>query len=72
MNLKEYFQTEPHGSKKEMAEFLEITQTWMGLLISGRRRPSLELARKIKLATVGLITLYDLRPDLFDENEEIL
>jgi DNA-binding transcriptional regulator YdaS (Cro superfamily) len=72
MNLKEYFKTEPHGSKKEMANFLGISQTWMGLLISERRKPSIELAKKIKAASQGLITLHDLRSDLFNANEEIV
>ena len=66
MNLKEYFQEEPYGAKKEMAEYLGITQTWLGLLIRKARRPSFVLARKIEKATQGLVTAKELRPDLFD------
>lgn len=65
MNLKQYFKDEPLGAKKEMAEYLGITQTWLGLLISKRRRPSVFLAKKIEKATQGLVTAKELRPDFF-------
>jgi DNA-binding transcriptional regulator YdaS (Cro superfamily) len=65
MNLKQYFKDEPYGSKKEMAEYLDITPTWLGLLIRGARRPSAVLAKKIEKATQGLVTAAELRPDLF-------
>lgn len=66
MNLKEYFKDEPYGAKKEMAEFLGITPTWLGLLIRKARRPSAVLAKKIEKATQGLVTARELRPDLFN------
>jgi DNA-binding transcriptional regulator YdaS (Cro superfamily) len=66
MNLKEYFAEEPYGSKKEMAEHLGITQTWLSLLLRGARRPSPELTKRIERATQGLVTAKELRPDLFD------
>ena len=66
MNLKQYFKDEPYGAKKEMAEYLGITQTWLGILIRKARRPSPALARKIEKATQGLVTAKELRPDLFD------
>ena len=66
MNLKQYFKDEPYGAKKEMADFLGITPTWLVLLIKKSRRPSPELAKKIQKATQGLVTAKDLRPDLFD------
>jgi DNA-binding transcriptional regulator YdaS (Cro superfamily) len=66
MNLKQYFKDEPHGAKKEMAEYLGITQTWLGILIRKGRRPSPVLAKKIEKATQGLVTARELRPDLFN------
>jgi DNA-binding transcriptional regulator YdaS (Cro superfamily) len=66
MNLKQYFKDEPYGSKKEMADHLGITQTWLGLLIRKARRPSPALAKKIEKATEGLVSAKELRPDLFD------
>lgn len=65
MNLRQYFKNEPYGSKKEMAQRLGITQTWLGLLISKTRRPSPELAKRIEKMTKGQVTAHDLRPDLF-------
>jgi DNA-binding transcriptional regulator YdaS (Cro superfamily) len=67
MNLKQYFKDEPYGSKKEMAEYLGITPTWLGLLIRKARRPSPELAKKIEKATQKLVTAKELRPDLFED-----
>jgi DNA-binding transcriptional regulator YdaS (Cro superfamily) len=66
MNLKQYFSDEPYGAKKEMAEYLGITPTWLGLLMRGARRPSAELAKRIEVATQGLVKARELRPDLFD------
>lgn len=66
MNLKQYFKDEPHGAKKEMADYLGITQTWLGLLISKVRNPSAVLAKKIEKATQGLVTAKELRPDIFE------
>lgn len=65
MTLKEYFKTEPMGAVNEMAEYLEITPTWLSLLIHGHKRPSPELAVKIEKATQGLVPRNILRPDLF-------
>ena len=50
MNLKQYFKDEPYGAKKEMAEYLGITPTWLGLLIRKARRPSPKLAKEIEKA----------------------
>jgi DNA-binding transcriptional regulator YdaS (Cro superfamily) len=67
MNLKEYFADEPPGSVKEMAEYLNVTPTWMSLLIHGHRIPSPKLAILIETATQGLVTRKVLRPDIFLE-----
>jgi DNA-binding transcriptional regulator YdaS (Cro superfamily) len=66
MDLEQYFAEEPYGAKKEMADYLGITPTWLGLLIIKSRQPSPKLAKKIEKATQGLVTAKELRPDLFD------
>lgn len=66
MKLIEYFNEEPIGAIKEMAEYLGVTQSWMSLLIHDKRRPSAALAKKIEDATQGLVTRRELRPDLFE------
>jgi DNA-binding transcriptional regulator YdaS (Cro superfamily) len=65
MTLEEYFKTEPHGSRKEMAEYLGITQVWMSQLIYGKVQASPKLALRIEKATQGLVTKEELRGDLF-------
>ena len=67
MDLKQYFKDEPYGAKKEMALYLGITQTWLGLLLKKTRKPSATLAKKIEKATQGLVTRKELRPDIFDK-----
>jgi len=66
MTLQEYFASEPHGAKKEMAVHLGITPTWLGLLLRQVRKPSPALAKKIEKATQGLVSAHELRPDIFD------
>jgi DNA-binding transcriptional regulator YdaS (Cro superfamily) len=66
MTLIEYFKDEPYGAKKEMADYLGITPTWLGLLMHKQRKASAELAKKIERATQGLVPAKELRPDLFD------
>lgn len=65
MTLKQYFEGEPHGSKKDFSDRLEISPTWLSLIINGSRKPSAALARKIEKATKGQVTAKSLRPDLF-------
>ena len=65
MNLKQYFEEEPIGAIKEMAEHLGVTQSWMSLLIHEKRKPSAALAKRLEEATQGLVTRKELRPDLF-------
>jgi DNA-binding transcriptional regulator YdaS (Cro superfamily) len=69
MKLKEYFESEPYGAKKEMADHLGVTPTWLSLLISELRTPSVFLAKKIEKATQGLVTAKELRPDVFGGDE---
>lgn len=71
MTLAEYFSTEPRGSKVEMAQYLNITATYMSLLIHGKRRASPYMALAIEAATQGLVTRRDLRPDLYVEIKHV-
>ena len=65
MTLTEYFSTEPRGAKSEMAEYLRISPTWLSLIMNGSRKASPELSLRIELATQGLVTRSELRPDIF-------
>jgi DNA-binding transcriptional regulator YdaS (Cro superfamily) len=70
MTLYEYFSTEPWGAKHEMAVHLGITDTYISLLIHGKRRPSGPMALSIERATQGLVTRTELRPDLYPVDME--
>lgn len=70
MNLREYFATEPRGSKVEMAKYLGITATYMSLLIHGKRRPSPSMMMSIERATQNLVTRQEMRPDLYPVDME--
>jgi len=65
MTLVEYFKTEPRGAKSEMAQYLGISNTWMSLLISGKKLASAQLCKKIEKVTRGRVKRKVLRPDLF-------
>jgi len=65
MTLKEWFDSQPHGSKAIMARRLGITRTWMSGIISGRETCSPYLAVAISQMTNGAVRKEDLRPDLF-------
>lgn len=67
MNLKEYFQQLPHGSKHELAQKLGITKTWLSLIISGKKKPSGQLSNMIHKLTDGKVSKAKLRPDLFGD-----
>jgi DNA-binding transcriptional regulator YdaS (Cro superfamily) len=65
MNLKDYFASQPYGSKASLAKKIGVSKTWMSLIVSGRQKCSPELAVKIFMATEGKVTREDLRPDIF-------
>ena len=65
MNLKDYFNQLPHGSKHEFAKQLGITKTWLSLIISGKKMPSLRLVDAIEKLTNKKVTLVDLRTDIY-------
>ena len=65
MTLKEFFATQPRGSKAALAVRLHISRTWMAQIISGREAPSPELCRAIEIHTYGRVTRAELRPDIF-------
>ena len=63
MTLKEYFKTQPHGRKLEMAGQLGITPTWLGLITSKKKLPSPALCVEIEKLTG--VKREILRPDIF-------
>ena len=66
MQLREYLGTR-RGEQRRLANVLNISPTWMNLLVSGKRDCSPELALAIEQATGGQVTRKELRPDLFGD-----
>lgn len=52
----------PRGQRSVFAARLGITPEHLSLIISGKKRPSLDLAIRISAATVGLVSLEELCP----------
>jgi DNA-binding transcriptional regulator YdaS (Cro superfamily) len=65
MTLNEYFQQLPRGSKTKLAKAVNVSKTWLALVINGHRIPSAELSVDIERATKGKVTRKELRPDIF-------
>jgi DNA-binding transcriptional regulator YdaS (Cro superfamily) len=65
MTLNEYFQHLPRGSKTKLAKAVNVSKTWLALVINGHRIPSAELSVDIERATKGKVTRKELRPDIF-------
>jgi len=49
-------------NQKEIAKKLKIQRTYLNSILNGRRRPSIQLAKKISKITGT--KLFDMRPDL--------
>jgi len=65
MKLKDYFTGKPKGTKHKAAIALNITATWLSLLISEKKHPSATLAIKIEEYTKKKVTRKELRPDIY-------
>jgi DNA-binding transcriptional regulator YdaS (Cro superfamily) len=65
MQLKEYFENKPHGSKADFAKSLGVTKTWLSLIMSGRKTPSPFLCIEIERLTKKKVKRKELRPDIF-------
>ena len=55
-----------HGvSQKKFAQLIDMTQNNLGLILCGKRFPSISTAYKIEICTGGLVTIYDwISPEL--------
>lgn len=66
MTLNEYLNNQPFGFKKQFANEMGITSTWLGLISQNKKRPSASLAKQIERATNRVVRAKTLRPDLFN------
>jgi DNA-binding transcriptional regulator YdaS (Cro superfamily) len=67
MTLTEYFEDKPRGAKIAMARKLNVSKTWISLIISGRQLASPALCGAIERYTKGQVKRATLRPDIFGE-----
>ena len=65
MTLNEWFKEKPYRYKKEFALLLGVTPTWLGLILSGRKKCSAALAKTIEKETKRKVKAKTLRPDIF-------
>lgn len=65
MTLKDYFEFQPYGSKAKMAKALDISKTWLSLVINGQKLPSPALCVAISAYTKNKVMKKNLRPDIF-------
>jgi DNA-binding transcriptional regulator YdaS (Cro superfamily) len=65
MTLLDYFEWQPYGSKAKMAKDLNISKTWLSLIINGQKLPSAALSVAISAYTKNKVMKKNLRPDLF-------
>lgn len=66
MTLKEWFAKQPRGAKTQMAQAINVSKTWLSLIVSGKKLPSPMLAIAISAQTKGKVARKVLRPDIFD------
>jgi DNA-binding transcriptional regulator YdaS (Cro superfamily) len=69
MNLKEYIQsyqrTERAKIKKNIEDVLKVSSSTVRLWMCGKRRMASEKALRLEEWSDGLLTRYDLRPDIY-------
>ncbi|WP_443696178.1 transcriptional regulator [Pseudomonas sp.] len=64
MRLAKFVEQLPRGGKKLFAIKLGVTASYLSRLVSGDRSITAERAIQIEDATEGVITRFDLRPDI--------
>ena len=67
MTLDQFFENKTRGAKLAMATKLNVSKTWMSLVISGRALASPELSGAIERYTKGQVKRKTLRPDIFGD-----
>lgn len=66
MNLAEYLLIE---DRKRLAKAVGVCPAYLYQIATGRRKPSPALAKRIAAATNGAVTLAELRPDVWGDEQ---
>lgn len=64
MELTKYMADLPRGGRKQLALRLGVSPSYLSRLASGDRAITAERCLQIEAATDGIVTRFDLRPDL--------
>lgn len=66
MNLVDYYTSLTPEQKKTLADRLGTSQAYVSQIFYGHRKAGVKILARIELATDGVVTPSDLRPDIYD------
>lgn len=67
MLLAHYIESLEPAARREFAHRAGTTDAHLAQLKGGHRRPSAEMAKRLSAASCGVVTLCELRPDIWEE-----
>lgn len=67
MNMKEFIKSLNKSDRELIAKKAGTTDDYLFQIAGGHRNPSAALAKKLEIASGGVITRADLRPDIFGD-----
>ena len=62
--LSNYLKDKSHA---EFAKSIRISATYLSLILSGNKKPSIKVVAKMNVATDGKLNLKNMRPDIYAE-----
>ena len=66
--LQQWLSKTPNDQREAVAEEAKTTVAYLWQLSGGHRKASLELAKRLRDATGGALTIEGLRPDIFGDS----
>lgn len=65
MDLRTYLNTLPRGGQAALARAIGTSPVYLYQMATGRRPVAPTLCLAIQLATAGMVSVHELRPDIF-------
>lgn len=69
--LQTWLSKTPQEQRETVAEKAETTVAYLWQLSGGHRKASLEMAKRLQVATEGALTIEGLRPDIFGDQTKV-
>lgn len=69
--LQTWLSKTPQDQREMVAEKAETTVAYLWQLSGGHRKASLEMAKRLQVATDGALTIEGLRPDIFGDQTKV-